>query len=253
VCVLERLPLARLLAQQIARGAHELLFSSRALRARFLALLSPVARADAGARCHVCAMGIEPSAPPAPREQLRAEFGLTRLSLLSMGRLIALKGLDCAIDALASQPEVELIVAGDGPTRAELEQRARRAGARVRFVGEIRGATKGAWLSAVDAFVLPSRVLPSGRSEGVPGALLEAMDHGLPVIASDVGGVSDVVEHEHNGLLVPPEDVAALAAAIGRLADAELRAALGRDARNTAALYHWSELGPRIESLLSDN
>jgi glycosyltransferase involved in cell wall biosynthesis len=65
----------------------------------------------------------------------------------------------------------------------------------------------------------------------VPGALLEALDHGLPVIASDVGGVSDVVRHEQNGLLVPPADAASLAAAIGQLADRKLRAALGREAR----------------------
>jgi glycosyltransferase involved in cell wall biosynthesis len=250
VFVLERLPLRRLLAGQITRGAQQLLFSSRALRGRFLALLAPVARADAGARCHVCAMGIEPSAPGARRAALRRELGLDRLSLLSMGRLIQLKGVDQAIDALTTLPELELIVAGDGPARPWLEQRARRARARVRFVGEIHGATKSAWLSAVDAFVLPSRVLPSGRSEGVPGALLEAMDHGLPVIASDVGGVSDVLEHEQNGLLVPPEDAAALAAAIGRLDDGKLRAALGRAARKTAAMYHWSEIAPRLEELL---
>jgi colanic acid/amylovoran biosynthesis glycosyltransferase len=250
VFVLERLPLRRQLALRIARGADELLFSSRALRARFLALLPAVARADLGARCHVCAMGIEPSAAAAPRAVLRRELGLTRFSLLSMGRLITLKGIDYAIDALAGQPEVELIVAGDGPARARLEQRAQRARARVRFVGEIHGATKHAWLGAVDAFVLPSRVLPSGRTEGVPGSLLEAMDHGLAVIASDVGGVSDVVENEKNGLLVAPADAAALAAAIGRLADRKLRVALAREARKTAAMYHWDELAPRIEGLL---
>jgi glycosyltransferase involved in cell wall biosynthesis len=252
VFVLERLPLRAQLARQIARGADQLLFASRALRTRFLALLPTVARAEIGARCHVCAMGIEPRTPVAPRVQLREQLGLQRFSVLSMGRLIALKGVEHAIDALAAQPEVELIVAGDGPVRPWLEQRARHARARVRFVGEIHGATKDAWLGAADAFVLPSRVLPSGRSEGMPGVILEAMDHGLPVIASAVGGVSDVVEHERNGLLVPPEDAAALAAAIGRLADGKLRAALGREGRRTAAQYYWSELGPRIEALLLD-
>jgi glycosyltransferase involved in cell wall biosynthesis len=77
------------------------------------------------------------------------------------------------------------------------------------------------------------------------------MDHGLPVIASDVDGVSDVVRHEQNGLLVPPADAAALAAAIGQPAGRKLRAALGREAHKTAAMYHWSELAPQIEELLA--
>jgi glycosyltransferase involved in cell wall biosynthesis len=276
VFLLERLPQRRRLARHIARGADELLFSSRALRERFLALLRPLERAELGARCHVCAMGIEASAPPrrgessgpsrrselgppskrselnAPsgRDAARRELGLNGFSVLSMGRLIELKGIEHAIDALVALPEVELIVAGEGPLRARLEQRARRARARVRFVGEIHGAAKHTWLSAADAFVLPSVVLPSGRSEGVPGCLLEAMDHGLPVVASDVGGVSDVVQAERNGLLVPPADAGALAAALTRLSDRKLRAALGREARKTAALYHWDVLAPRIEELL---
>jgi glycosyltransferase involved in cell wall biosynthesis len=70
------------------------------------------------------------------------------------------------------------LLAPEAPTaqqrsaRPELEWRVQCAKARVRFVGEIHGEEKNAWLSAVDAFVLPSRVLPSGRSEDVPGALL---------------------------------------------------------------------------------
>jgi glycosyltransferase involved in cell wall biosynthesis len=250
VFLLERLPLRRRLALRIAHGADELLFSSRALRARFLALLRPLERADVGARCHVCAMGIEPSAPAPERNALRQQLGLSHFSVLSLGRLIALKGLKHAIDAVASTPEVELIVAGDGPARAGLQRRARRAQARVRFVGEVHAATKNAWLSAADAFVQPSVVLPSGRSEGMPGSLLEAMDHGLPVIASAVGGISDVVQSGSNGLLVPPGDAAALARAIARLQDAGLRTALARNARETAAMYHWSVLAPRLEGLL---
>ena len=243
VFLLEQLPLRRLLATRIASGADELLFSSRALRARFLALLSPVERGQVATRCHVCAMGIEPAGAAGDRAALRAQLGLRGFTVLSLGRLIALKGIDHAIAAVAQLPDAELVIAGDGPDRARLE---RLAGPRVRFVGELHGAQKSRWFQAVDAFVLPSIVLPSGRSEGMPTTLLEAMEHGLPVVASDVGGVSDVVKSGENGVLVPAADPDAIAHALHTV-----RAASGlmAGARKTAAMYHWSELGPRLLEL----
>ena len=254
VFVLERLPapaLRRVLAARIATRADALLFSSRDLRRRFLALLDPLARAAAATRAHVCPMGIDPAPPSAaPRAALRARLGLTRPTVLSLGRLIALKGVQHAVDAVAQLPDTELVVAGYGPEQARLEAQARRTGARVRFVGPLHGAEKEAWLTAADAFVLPSIRLPDGRTEGMPNAVLEAMEHGLPVVASDVGGVCDVVRSGDNGLLVPPGEPVALRDALRTLEDRTLRARLARGARETAGLYHWSAIAPRLEELL---
>jgi glycosyltransferase involved in cell wall biosynthesis len=168
-----------------------------------------------------------------------------------MGRLIALKGLEHAIDALALHERATLIIAGNGPHESLLRARAERYGPRVRFVGELAGAEKHAWLSAADAFVLPSIVLANGRSEGMPSVLLEAMEHGLPVLASDVGGVSDVVRTGENGFLLPSADPNALARAFSALEDEALRARLAQGARELAALYHWDALAPRLSELLS--
>lgn len=255
VFLLERLPgeaLRRQLATRIAARAQALLFSSRDLRRRFLALIEPVRRGDVATRAHVCAMGIAPQrAPAGPREQLRERLGLRGFTLLSLGRLIPLKGLTHAIDALAHLPaSVRLVIVGDGPARAELARHAARWGERVRFLGARHGEEKSALLHAADAFVLPSIRLADGRTEGMPTALLEAMEHGLPVVASDVGGVSDVVRSGHNGWLVPPAAPSAIARAVHTLLDAETCARLARGARETASLYHWSELGPRLEALL---
>jgi len=116
VFVLERLPsarLRRLLATRITRRARALLFSSRDLRRRFLALLDPLLRAEQSARAHVCPMGIEAALPmPGSRAQLRSELALDRFTVLSLSRLIPLKGLEHAIDAVAGLPEVELVIAG---------------------------------------------------------------------------------------------------------------------------------------------
>jgi glycosyltransferase involved in cell wall biosynthesis len=251
VFLLEQLPLRGALAERIGAGADALLFSSRELRVRFLALLAEPARAELSGRAHVCAMGIEPAPPLVePRALLRERLGVSGLGVLSLGRLIALKGVAHAIDAVAQLPDAQLVVAGAGPESAALARRAR--GTAVRFVGELRGADKEAHLAAADAFVLPSIVLPSGRSEGMPTTLLEAMERGLPVVASDVGGVRDVVRDGENGYVVPPGDTRAIAAALARLQDPALRAQLAEGARATAALYHWSELGPRLSELLSD-
>lgn len=255
VFVLERLPTARLrrlLATRIGTRARALLFSSRDLRRRFLALLDPLVRAELGARAHVCPMGIDPALPSSEaRSSLRERLSLDRFTLLALSRLIPLKGIEHAIDAASALAEIELVIAGHGPQRDALEAHAKRRGARVRFVGAVHGATKSAWLRAADAFVLPSIQLNNGRTEGMPSTVLEAMEHGLPVVASDVGGVSDTVRTGENGFLVRAGSAAEIENAVRALAaDTELRARLAAGARETAELYHWDALAPRFEELL---
>lgn len=245
VFLLERLPFKRHLSTKIARNARALVCSSRNLRERFLAQLAPIERVDVAARTHVCAMGIE----PAPEGTANAPKD-GRLVIASLGRLVAIKGLEQAIRAVAPLPDVELAIAGDGPARADLERLARHERANVRFVGTVVGREKSVFLRSAHAFVVPSIPLASGRTEGMPTSVLEAMDHGLPVVASHTGGIADVVRHEENGLLVPPGDVLALRAAIERLKSEAWRERLANEARETAAQYHWSVLGPLFEELL---
>ncbi len=234
VFALERLP--RVFAAQVARSADAMVFASRDLRRRFLARLTPVHSGELAPRAHVCPMGIDPA-----RDGER--LPLTGPTLLSMGRLVPIKGVEHAIEAVRGT-QWRLAIAGDGPERAHLARIAQ--GAPVRFVGVIRGVHKAAWLRSADAFVLPSVALASGRTEGMPTTLLEAMEYGLPVIASDTGGVRDVVHDGENGFLVPPGDAHAIRAALSRVRDP----ALSRDARETAAQYHWDVLAPRFEALL---
>ena len=246
VFALEHLPFRRVLATRVGRGSTALVCSSRKLRERYLALLDPVERVQVSARTHVCAMGIEPYRPPQtpitpPRDGLR---------VLSLGRLVPIKGLEHAIRAVARLEGVELVVAGDGPIRAELDSLARSLRANVRFVGEVRGEAKRALLASAHAFVLPSVELSSGRTEGMPTSVLEAMDAGLCVIASRTGGLGELVDDGHNGLLVPGADASALAAAIERVRDPAFRARLARAGKNTAADFHWACLAPHFERLL---
>jgi glycosyltransferase involved in cell wall biosynthesis len=238
VFALEQLPSA--LSVAVARMADAMVFSSRDLRRRFLARLPSLEGAAVAQRAHVCPMGIDP-APAMDHDQ-----GLTGPTALTMSRLVPIKGLEYAIEAVRASAW-ELVIAGEGPERSKLERLARDA--RVRFLGNVNGVEKSRWMHAADAFVLPSIPLASGRTEGMPTALLEAMDHGLPVIASDTGGVRDVLRDGENGVLVPPRNARAIGLALKRIR--EQREPMSRAARETAAEYHWDVLAPRFEALLA--
>lgn len=150
--------------------------------------------------------------------------------VVSVGGLRAEKGhrvlIEAAPSVVARHPEVEFRLVGEGPEEARLRRMAdeRGIGGAVRFLGYTRNVA--ASLEQAGVFVLPS------LTEAFPNALMEAMAAGRAVVASDVGGVGELVEDNATGLLVPPADPAKLAAAISRLLDdAELARKLGRRAR----------------------
>jgi glycosyltransferase involved in cell wall biosynthesis len=140
-------------------------------------------------------------------------------TIVIASRLVPVKGIDVAIAAMAHvRAPVRLVIAGDGPARAALTRLAHddRPLARIAFLGAVPTSERDQLLRGASMVIVPSRVLPSGRSEGTPTIALEALAAGVPVIASDVGGLSALPAIQ----LVPPEDPRALAAAIDRtLAD----------------------------------
>jgi glycosyltransferase involved in cell wall biosynthesis len=131
----------------------------------------------------------------------------------AVGRLDRVKGHDVLLEALALLPGVELLLVGDGPERAALESRARRLDLATRLTITGWVGDPGAQLPSMDVVALPSRL------ESFPLAVVEAMLAERPVVASDVGSVSEAVVDGQTGLLVPSEDPVALAAAIRKLLD----------------------------------
>jgi glycosyltransferase involved in cell wall biosynthesis len=167
---------------------------------------------------------------------VRAPLGLRADDriVLAVGRLSKEKAHDVLVAAFARAPlarlsNVHLVVAGDGPERTRLRDLVARLGLeRVQFIGHQPDVWP--YYQAADVVALPS------DSEGSPIALLEAMAAGKPVVATRVGGVPEIVEHGRNGLLVPPRNPDALAAALAGVLDEPLRAAaLGGRARVTVA------------------
>jgi glycosyltransferase involved in cell wall biosynthesis len=165
------------------------------------------------------------------REHVRAEWGIADQSPLFtiIARLTAQKAHAVLFDAFASTPALaaaHLLVVGDGELRDELVRHAQTRGlaGRVHFAGPRRDL--GNVLAASDVFVMPS------LWEGLPLSLVLSMGAGLPVVASRVAGIPEVIADDMNGLLVEPGDVGQLGTAMARLAtDDSARARLGAAAR----------------------
>lgn len=151
------------------------------------------------------------------------------VAVLCVGRLAHEKGVDVLVRAMAAVPSGDAVVAGDGAERPRIEALASRLGVtgRIRFDGWVEGWT---------ARYAPQVVVVPSRFEALSLVALEAMRAGIPVVATRVGGIPEIVVDSLTGLLVAPDDPAALAAAIGSLlADGPRREAMGAAGRTRVA------------------
>jgi glycosyltransferase involved in cell wall biosynthesis len=169
--------------------------------------------------------------------------------IVTVANLRAEKGHDVLLEAAAEivrqGHQVEFVIIGDGPQRPHIEAGIERLdlGRVVRLRGQVDDVA-GA-LSSADLFVLPS------RSEAFPNAVLEAMASGLPVVATAVGGLLELIETGHNGMLVPVGDSLSLARTIAALIEDPVRAAaLGAEARRTiTSRYSFDRMVASFERL----
>jgi glycosyltransferase involved in cell wall biosynthesis len=172
-------------------------------------------------RLHVVPNGVDPE-----RFRPAAPHGRAGLAAVWLGVMNPVKRLDVLLRALAETPDVSLRLVGAGPTRGPVSRTVRELGlsARVTMCGFVDDPAPV--FAGADVFVLPS------AAEAFPLALLQAMASGLPVIASRVGGIPELVRDGVDGLLVPADDPAALAGALRTMAgDRQARAEMGRRAR----------------------
>jgi glycosyltransferase involved in cell wall biosynthesis len=186
----------------------------------------------------------------ASRLQVRARWGFGEQEFLvgHLGAFTPEKGQDVALDAfllLADRfPQARLLLAGDGPTRGspEIVARIEAAHGRARLCGAIENLCE--FFPGLDLFVMPS------RAEGLGSSALLAMAHGLPVVASRVGGLPEVVEEEKTGWLIPSGSPAALAEAVVAAASdpARLRR-FGLNARERARQFSADIMLERTEAL----
>jgi glycosyltransferase involved in cell wall biosynthesis len=161
-----------------------------------------------------------------------------------VGRLAAQKDVGTLIRAAALlESPARVVLTGDGPDRPELEAQVEALGLqdRVVFAGFVPHARVAAVLAHTDVLVLPSRY------EELGSVLLETIRAGVPIVASDTGGIPEVVRDGENGLLCPPGDAPAFARAIDALlADPALRRRMGAAGRARAHAFSWDVLAPRV-------
>ncbi|MCC6934552.1 MAG: glycosyltransferase family 4 protein [Candidatus Yanofskybacteria bacterium] len=169
-------------------------------------------------------------------------------TVLTVSRLVPKNNLEGVIRAFVrvceTIPQARLLIVGDGPLRRGLEELSSALGARERieFMGSVPHERLPVVYSVADVFVRPS------RSEGLGNVFLEAMAAGIPVVASPVGGIPDIVEHERTGLLCDPNDPDDIARQIVRaMTDAHLREQIVSHASALAAReYDWSVIARRM-------
>lgn len=184
--------------------------------------------------------GIEYTFPgPGVRDAFRARFGIPADALVvgTISRVSIEKGHKYLIEAVAQlsprKPNLRVLIVGDGPQRASLENLVGQMGlcSTVLFTGFEQDVSSAR--AAMDIFAQPS-----AQREGLPTAVLEAQAAGLPVVASDIGGMRESLEDGVTGLLVPPADANRLAKAIELLMDdGAMRTRMGAAARERAAAH----------------
>ena len=242
--------LAPVLALLVARDAR-LVFVSDELRRRALDAVPRALGMRAGARAMVQPMGVD-DARAAAIAQRRAERATTSSSptttVAVLARLVPVKCVDTVIAAMELLPaHVRLVVAGDGPLRAELAVRAARLGERVRFTGWLGADARDELLASADVVVVSSA--PTGahdRTEGTPMAALEALAAGVPLVASATGGLRELAAH--GATLVPPRDPRALAAAIERATHPSTRARVRSPiAQGDRGRFGWRVVGEALD------
>jgi len=226
-------------------------------RASFVSCISWFARsqaqllssADAASKLHIIHCGVDPSRYEDRSTSTGEATETFRLAFVA--RLDHVKGVGELLEAVATLaadlPGLRLDLAGDGPERATYEGTARRLGIadRVTFHGYVDQSGVAELLATADAYVLPS------FAEGVPVGLMEAQASGLPVVATQVGGVSELVVDGVTGFVCRPGDRTQLAERIAQLAsDPELRRRMGAAGRQRVTVdFNSADEGRRLADL----
>jgi glycosyltransferase involved in cell wall biosynthesis len=241
VNVLPQTALPRRMIAWAASRADSIVTVSEPLKQRLVAL------GVEASRIHVLRNGVDCDRfRPLDRSEARKDAAVaTRFALAAVGNLVPEKGHDLVIEALGQVPEATLLIVGEGPEAAKLRELAARASVaeRVRFLPVRPQAALAAIYSAADVLVLAS------SREGWPNVVLEAMACGTPVVATNVGSVSAIIDRPETGIVVEERSAAALAAAIRTI----LARAPDREAPRRRALeFGWAEIASRQRALFAD-
>lgn len=173
-----------------------------------------------------------------------------RKVILFVGRLAEIKGVSYLIEAM-KEVDAVLVIAGDGPLKKSLEEQAQSMGEKIIFLGAKSHKELRRIYASADIFVCPSVTAHDGAKEGFGLVILEAMASGLPVVASNSGGISQIVKDQVNGLLCEEKNSKQLAREINLLlSDDDLRRKLLENAKETVKKYDYGYLAEKYVKMI---
>jgi glycosyltransferase involved in cell wall biosynthesis len=214
-------------------------------------------RRVADVRMRIIPMGVDLKMFSSTGASVKKKYGIPGRMILFVGRLAEKKGVSYLISAMVqikkSLPGCRLLIVGDGPEKPLLEKQVAEHALNesVIFAGSIAKANLPAFYHSADVFVLPSIIAESGDTEGLGVVLLEAIAAGVPVVASNVGGIPDIIIDGKTGLLVEQKNPSEISEAIVSLLTHEKKAkALSKAAlEHVQKNYSWEKVSGKFSEL----
>ncbi|EJG06788.1 glycosyl transferase group 1 [Methanofollis liminatans DSM 4140] len=189
---------------------------------------------------------------PAIFKESKVKKDYTGTKIIYVGSLLPIKGVKYLIKAMQilhpTNPDIHLTIVGDGSDRRSLEQMVHEYALvqNISFVGKLPHKDIPQWLCNNNILVLPS------NSEGMPNVLLEAMAAGLPVVATNVGGIPDIIKNKRNGYLVEPKNPQEIAEKIQYLINnSQMRKIISEQNKMDSQRYNWNNIVQNLDSLYS--
>jgi len=249
---LKRFPFGRYIARFIVRNSDCIFTVSSFIKSNLDNLVGYDTKAT------VCPMGIDTNVfIRKDQSKLREKYNIkAKYILLFVGRLIEVKGVEYLVDALkiltAEFPDLKLLIAGTGNLEESLKNRVGKLNlsSHVSFLGAMNHEDLVNYYNICDLLILPSVVDRYGQTEGSPIAILEAFSCGKPVVASNVGGLPELVKCGYNGLLAVPKNPKDIADKIIKILKELPIEKLGRNARQTAINYDWDNIGRKYAGII---
>lgn len=259
---LDSLPFKKKIAGFIVRNSDQITVFSSHIRERLLSLLPPELKDEARKKLSIMPMGVYTSLfqNKVDFEELKRRYGIpAKLVLLFVGRLVEKKGVSYLIKAMpqivSQNKDVVLMVCGDGPLENDLKKLTEELRLRdfVRFVGYVTGEKKLDYIAMSNIMIVPSIVTKSGDTEGLPVVIQEGLAAGKPIIASDVGGIRDIIKNRRNGFLIEQKKPDQIAAKVLELMNnKELRSGISKIAIEDSKNYDWAVIGEKHRTVMKD-
>ncbi len=252
VHLLKKLPFGKLIAEFITNNCNTIIAVSNYIKNSLIDILPPHKKEIARRNIQVLPMGINMNYYRNRESLLFEKRSDTKYIILYIGRLVEIKGVEYLIKAMDGIKNTVLIIAGDGILKERLKNIASTLNTETRFLGQVSEPQKKELLHRATCLVVPSITLNSSRTESMPVTIMEALSSGLPIIATCVGGIREIVINGVNGILVPEKDSNALRNAIEKIIFCkEIKTTLQKNALESSINYDWKNIVKEYEKILA--